>query len=129
MTSPASQFRLLVAVVALAALALAVPAHAGITDDLPFRVADQAAWLDSKAPYFSSLFPSTLRGCLRYYSPGGDKYSNDCSSVIGKGWKNPPELSPEVEKELGTVYGGDGSPGLMCYWCPPPNDVDSVYKW
>ena len=117
MTSPASQFRLLVAVVALAALALAVPAHAGITDDLPFRVADQAAWLDSKAPYFSSLFPSTLRGCLRYFYPGGDQSSRDCSSVICKGWKN--QLSPEVEKEF----------LMLCYWCPPPNDVDSVYKW
>ena len=118
MTSQASQFRLLVAVVALAALALAVSVHAGVTGYLPFRVADQDAWLDSNEPYFSSLFPSTLRGCLKYHVLK-ETDSWDCS-LIGEGWKNQPT----------DVLGGLISfPSVLCYWCPSPDDLDSVYMW
>jgi hypothetical protein len=48
MMGQASQFRLLVAVAGLAALALAGPAHSGVTGYLPFRVADHDAWLDKQ---------------------------------------------------------------------------------
>jgi hypothetical protein len=117
----ASQFRLLVAVVPLAALTLALAAHAGLTGSLPFRVADHDAWLDSNDPCHSSLFPSTLRGCLKYrfwYSENGIWMVKSECYLLGKGWTNQP-----MDADAGAYN------NILCYWCPSSDELDSVFKW
>jgi hypothetical protein len=94
------------------------PAHARIDNDLPFRVAGHDAWLDSNNPYFSSLFASTLRGCLKYRIHSMTN-SSECSSV-GQGWKNQP---------TDLYLGEPPSVFMLCYWCPSPDELDSVFKW
>ena len=88
-------------------LSILLAAGSVASEFLPFRIAEQDAWLEQQHPEYRNLFNASLsHGCLKHATP--DK------CPLGNGWSNQ------------TLKHPSNATLNLCYWRPPLDDLNSV---